>query len=306
MFSQQTIAEIEEVARENGVDAAALVAVAEVESGGKAFAFISGRKEPVIRFEGHYFDRLISPSKRASARRAGLASPKVGEVKNPRSQVDRWKLVKRAMKLDSAAALQSVSWGIGQVMGSHWKALGYASPDDLVAEARTSVAGQVKLMLRFIRVNKLLGKIATRDWAGFARVYNGPAYRRNNYDMRLASAFDRHRNQKLLSASAPPKPRTDVLSMMSFNDALAVRDMQKSLNTMGFFVKVDGLFGVRTDSALRAFQNSIGLDIDGIYGRLAKIALTKAVPKLGPAGGLLGALWSILRWFSWEKLRGKG
>ena len=71
MFSQQTIAEIEEVARENGVDAAALVAVAEVESGGKAFAFIAGRKEPVIRFEGHYFDRLISPSKRASARRAG-------------------------------------------------------------------------------------------------------------------------------------------------------------------------------------------------------------------------------------------
>lgn len=306
MFSQETIAEIEEVARKNDVDAAALLAVAEVESGGKAFAFVAGRKEPLIRFEGHYFDRLIAPSKRAAARRAGLASPKAGNVKNPRSQADRWKLLKRAMKLDRAAALQSVSWGIGQVMGSHWKALGYASPEDLVAEARASVAGQVRLMLRFIRTNGLLGKLAFRDWAGFARAYNGPAYRRNNYDTRMASAFDRHRNQRLLNASPSPKPRTDRLSMMRFNDALAVRDMQKLLSAAGFSIKVDGLFGVKTDSALRAFQQHIGLDADGIYGKLARAALIKAASGSSPTAGILGSVWSLLRSLFWEKLRGKG
>lgn len=305
MFSQETIAEIEEVAQEAGVDVAALLAIAEVESGGKAFAFVAGRKEPLIRFEGHYFDRLISPAKRDVARRAGLASPKAGAVKNPRTQADRWKLLKKAMKLDRAAALQSVSWGIGRVMGSHWKALGYASPDDLVAEARTSVAGQVALMLRFIRTNGLLNRLASRDWAGFARAYNGPAYRRNNFDKRMASAFERHKNRKLLNASAPPKPRTEKLSMMSFNDALAVRDMQKLLSAAGFFVKVDGLFGVKTDGALRAFQEHIGLGADGVYGKLAKVALMKAAPKLGAVGVILNAILSIVRSFSWQKLRGK-
>lgn len=306
MFSKDTIEEIEEVARETGIDAAALLAVVEVESGGKAFAFVAGRKEPLIRFEGHYFDRLISPSKRAAARRAGLASPTAGEVKNPRSQADRWKLLKRAMKLDSAAALQSVSWGVGQVMGIHWKALGYASPEDLVADARASVAGQVKLMLRFIRTNGLLDKLSSRDWAGFARAYNGPAYRRNSYDTRMASAFDRHRNRRLLNAKAPPMRRTQRLSMMSYNDALAVREMQKLLNAAGYLVKEDGLFGVKTDKALRAFQQQIGLDADGVYGKVAKAALVKAASKMIPQVGLLGVIWSLLRSFSWENLRGKG
>ncbi|MEM8542100.1 MAG: N-acetylmuramidase domain-containing protein [Pseudomonadota bacterium] len=306
MFSQQTISEIEEVAQEAGIDAAVLLAIAEVESGGKAFAFVAGRKEPLIRFEGHYFDRLISPAKRDSARRVGLTSPKVGKVKNPRSQADRWKLLKKAMKLDRSAALQSVSWGIGQVMGSHWKTLGYASPDDLVAEARRSVAGQVALMMRFIRTNGLMPRLMSRDWAGFARAYNGPAYRRNNYDTRMASAFERHKNRKLLSASAPPKPRSKNLSMMSFNDAMAVRDMQKLLSAAGFFVKVDGLFGVKTDSALRAFQDHIGLEADGIYGELAKVALMKTAPKLGVMGLILNSIWSIAKSFTWQKLRGKG
>ncbi|MEO1748724.1 MAG: N-acetylmuramidase domain-containing protein, partial [Pseudomonadota bacterium] len=137
-FSKETKAEIEKVAKARGIEPAALLAVCEVESAGRAFAIVDGRREPLIRFEGHYFDRLLPDTARSKARSLGLASPRAGAVKNPRSQSGRWALLNRARSIDDDAALQSCSWGIGQVMGSHWKALGVSSPQALVREARSS------------------------------------------------------------------------------------------------------------------------------------------------------------------------
>ena len=43
--------------------------------------------------------------------------------------------------------------------------------------------------------------------------------------------------------------------------------LQQRLVTLGFDLgKVDGLFGVRTDAALREFQQSVGIDADGVAG----------------------------------------
>ena len=61
MFSKETIREISAVANTLDIEPAALLAIAEVESAGKAYALVKGRKEPMIRFEGHYFDRRLSP-----------------------------------------------------------------------------------------------------------------------------------------------------------------------------------------------------------------------------------------------------
>ncbi len=60
MFDSKTIREIGETAARLDLQPAALLAVADVESGGKAFARVNGRNEPLIRFEGHYFDRRLS------------------------------------------------------------------------------------------------------------------------------------------------------------------------------------------------------------------------------------------------------
>ncbi len=100
MFSRNTIAEIAAVAADLGVEPAALLAIAEVESGGKAFAVIEGRSEPLIRFEGHHFDRRLSPEKRTAARVAGLASPLAGKIANPGTQQARWRLVAKAAAID--------------------------------------------------------------------------------------------------------------------------------------------------------------------------------------------------------------
>ncbi|TWH25864.1 MULTISPECIES: N-acetylmuramidase domain-containing protein [unclassified Aminobacter] len=137
---------IAEVARTLKVEPAALAAVVEVESGGRIQALVEGRPEPLIRFEGHYFDRRLAGDGREGARKQGLAAPQAGVIRNPASQAARWQMLRQAAEIDRKAAYESTSWGVGQVMGAH-------------------------------------------DWAAFARGYNGPAYRRNRYDTKLAAAY---------------------------------------------------------------------------------------------------------------------
>ena len=195
MFDKQTIDAMTAMAKQAQIEPAALLAVAEVESGGRALYDVDGHKEPAIRFEGHYFDRRLSGRIRDYARKNGLSAPEAGKIANPKSQGDRWLLLERAMGLDKKAALESTSWGLGQVMGAHWEWLGFASVDALVAEARGSVAGQVQLMLRFIEKAGLVDVMRACDWRGFAKRYNGPAFARNNYDTRMAAAYQRWQKQ---------------------------------------------------------------------------------------------------------------
>ncbi len=195
MFDSQTIAALTVMANEAKIEPAALLAIAEVESGGRALHNVNGGKEPAIRFEGHYFDRRLSGRLRDYARSNGLSAPIAGRIRNPKSQGERWLLLERAMGLNKKAALESTSWGLGQVMGAHWEWLGYASVDDLVAEARGSVAGQTRLMLRFIEKAELLEVLKARNWREFARRYNGPAFARNEYDKRMAEAYQRWQKQ---------------------------------------------------------------------------------------------------------------
>lgn len=191
MFDNHTQNTIIEMAIRSDIEPAALLAVVEVESGGRALFDVNGQKEPAIRFEGHYFDRRLSGSLRERARKEGLGSPHAGRIPNPRSQSGRWLLLNRAMKLNRVAALESTSWGLGQVMGAHWEWLGFESIDALTAQARNSIGGQVVLMLRFIQKAGLISELQAKDWRNFARRYNGPAFARNQYDVRMAVAYDR-------------------------------------------------------------------------------------------------------------------
>ncbi|GGD26472.1 N-acetylmuramidase domain-containing protein [Aureimonas glaciei] len=177
------------VASLTGLPAEVLLAVAIVETNGVAYAEFEGRREPLIRFEGHHFDRLLDPARRARARTAGLADPKVGGVKNPLAQAARWRLLDRAAAIDPAAAFAATSWGLGQVMGAHWQRLGYASPEAMAEEARRSAEGQFAIMATFLRQNRLDVLLPRGGFAAFARGYNGPAFGRDGYDRKIRAAY---------------------------------------------------------------------------------------------------------------------
>lgn len=295
MFTQATADEIRKVAAEFGIEPAALLAVAEIESGGDVFAVIDGKQEPLIRFEGHYFDRRLSGEVQARARAEGLASPDAGAVANPASQAARWELLERAAGIDRKAAYESVSWGLGQVMGAHWEWLGFPDVDALVAEARTGAGGQAGLMARFIRKSGLKDALEKRDWEAFARGYNGPGFRRNAYDTKLAAAYRRHSGGGDAGESVgAPAERTALLGRGSAGEA--VRDLQRNLSALGYPLAPDGIFGRDTEQAVRAFQRDHGLDADGIAGPRTFAAIGEALPFGGAGGWALAAWRRVSRW----------
>jgi len=272
MFDTELISAIAGIAPEFGMEPAALAAIAEVESGGRVLAKVNDRAEPLIRYEGHYFYRQLGTLKRNRAVAAGLAHPIAGRVRNPLSQTARWALLARACEVDRPAALCSCSWGVGQVMGIHWRWLEFASIDAFVAQARSGPAGQVAIMARFIRAAGLLGLIAARDWAGFARAYNGPGYRANRYDEKIAAAF-----RRLGGGDATPGRHAPAL--LRFGDrGPAVEQLQRDLRLLGHALIADGDFGRATETALKAFQAGEGLQADGAFGERTLAAMARRLP----------------------------
>ena len=272
MFDQDMRTQIAVTAKSLDVLPAALLAVVEVESDGRIGAKVNGRMEPMIRFEGHYFYRLLPKALRAIARNQRLAHPRAGRVVNPRHQARRWSKLKQAIKINRIAALSSVSWGVGQVMGSHWQWLGYGSVDALVQEARSGLSGQVRLMARFIRKSGLVAKLNSQDWAGFARTYNGPGFRKNQYDRKLATAFARY--QRILedqgyvgdgnSADDEFFNKKPLLKMRSRGRAVWV--LQRLISDNSNTLLIDGKFGRQTRLAVERYQKANGLFADGIVG----------------------------------------
>jgi len=112
-------------------------------------------------------------------------------LRNPKIQRERWLLLERPVSIHKKATLESTSWGLGQVMGAHREWLSYRSIVELVAEARSFVGGQVRLMLNFIDKAGLKTALGRKDWRNFARRYKRPAFARNQYDSRMAAIFER-------------------------------------------------------------------------------------------------------------------
>lgn len=269
-----------------------LMAVIEIESAGKIFALVNGKNEPLIRFEGHYFDKRLRGSARMRARLRGLASPIAGHISNPAKQQDRWILLEKAMYIDHQAALESTSWGIGQVMGAHWRWLGYDSVDQMVEVARSGVGGQVQLIERYIQKSGLVAPLRALNWTAFARGYNGPAYAKFGYHTKLAKAYARLRVIK--PVSVPPVPKsadTDILRLGSSGQKVA--DLQHQLTAAGYPVIASSTFDLITETALRSFQRENNLLVDGLFGPQTAVALSKKMPSF--------SLWSLLmvalRWF---------
>ena len=121
--------------------------------------------------------------------------------------------LKPPLRSTARPAYESASWGLGQVMGFHWKALGYDSVYDFVALMRRSEDDQLEAMARYIERFGLVEPLRRADWPEFARRYNGKNYKENNYDKRLQDA-----HHAFSSAEMAPNwrlPRGPALSRLS-------------------------------------------------------------------------------------------
>ena len=177
-------------AQQLGVHEAALAAVAQVESSADGF-FPCGR--PAILFERHVYYRQLQQESQELADEISkqyphLCSTQRGGYVGGSAEYQRFAM---AYMLNPAAAIESCSWGMFQIMGFHWQALGFAKAADFKHAMESSEGEQLRILTRFIAMDPALHKaLKSRKWAEFAKRYNGPAYGENHYDIKLARAFE--------------------------------------------------------------------------------------------------------------------
>ena len=244
-----------------GCDEAAVRAVMKVEARSSGFG-ADGR--PIILTEPHILYRelgRVDPGMRTKAVRLKLAASRWGAIPYPRTQASRYKWLEQAMALHPAAALRSCSWGLGQVMGFNHGLAGFDTVTEFVEAMKRSEGDQLMAMVGFIINARLDDELRRNDWAGFARGYNGPGYRKNAYDTRMARWAAHFRRDSVSTITA------GTMLRMGARGA-AVKRLQRALG-----IKADGDFGPITKQAVIDFQKSKKLAPDGIAGRNTLTAL---------------------------------
>lgn len=258
-FSSEVLDAIAAVAEAEGLEANALKAVVEVESGGKAFTTIDNKPMPLILYEFHIFYRYpgLTDAQRTEAVNRNLAAKNWGALPYPVSQSARYNQLKRAVTINEQAAYAACSWGVGQVLGLNADWLGYGEPKKLAEVTMTGLEGQLEVMIKFIHKRGLIDELAAHDWRGFARLYNGPG-QVEYYGSRMEAAYRRHSGQ----ASAQVNDGSLRLGMRGE----AVADLQRKLRGLGYHLVIDGDFGPATQRMVKQFQAENGLEVDGIAG----------------------------------------
>jgi len=181
-----TLTQIHDLANSNGYPFAALNSVIRVESSGHGFSPLTGRI--IIQFEPTWFKREFADWKNHSDGHTWVNNG-VG------NQTDEWKAFNDAFAINANAAMEATSIGLMQVMGFHWKDLGFTSVGAMWDFAKESEANQVALGIRFIKtIPKLDTALKNKDWATFAYYYNGSGYAKFNYDSRLATEYQKSVN----------------------------------------------------------------------------------------------------------------
>ena len=175
-------------ARDAGISEVAIVkAVAQVESNAQAF-LQDGR--PCIRYEPHHFHHLTGG--RYDRAFPALSSPYsiVKALHLSKGNQAGYAVLEMAMKLDADAAVQACSWGAFQVLGTHWRAAGFSSPHAMVREVYRGLRAHLRLFVGYIQESSLAATLNRKDWAGFARRYNGSNYAKTRYDVRLQESYE--------------------------------------------------------------------------------------------------------------------
>ncbi|MGI0118066.1 LysM peptidoglycan-binding domain-containing protein [Zooshikella sp. RANM57] len=176
-------------ANQLGVDHAVVKAVAVVESCGKAFI---AKNKPAILFEAHIFSRLTQ-------HQFDEAYPHISSRKwNPKlykGGLKEYQRLEEAKLLNKKEALKSASWGKFQIMGFNYQLAGFETVDTFVEAMCNSEEAQLMAFVTFIEAHKtMLQALRNHDWAKFAKCYNGPAYAKNHYDIKLADAYQQALN----------------------------------------------------------------------------------------------------------------
>lgn len=245
-----------------GCDVAAVKAVTEVESSGGGFF---KNKQPKVLFESRWFGKLTNSKYHRS--HPDISTP--NWVHNYKRGSAEYTRLEKAIKLNREAALKATSWGMFQILGVNHNIAGFATVEAFVKAEMVSEAEHLKAFVNFVKSKKLDDELRDLRWADFAQMYNGPGYRKNHYDEKMARAYEKYSGGVLTPST---------------------HDVQIALNKHGFSLTADGVTGPRTRAAIMQFQTENSLASDGIAGpqTLAALGLVETADPIAMSRALHG------------------
>lgn len=173
-----------EVAAALDCEVAAVKAVVQTEATRGAF---DAQGRPTILFERHKFHNHTNGKYAKSD--PDICNPVRGGYGRFSEQYAK---LERAIRLDRAAALKSASWGAFQILGENHVQAGHSTVESFVTAMKSGTAAQATAFLAFVRADRrLLAALRQRNWTTFARIYNGPSYKENNYDGKMRANYQR-------------------------------------------------------------------------------------------------------------------
>lgn len=241
-----------------------LMAVIAIESSGETFWTIGNRQRPPIRPEAHWFSKLTDH--RFDASNPDISSPTWRPDLAAKSKAEAWRQFERMSELAPDAAIQATSWGAPQIMGFHWKTLGYPSVqafyDDVAGEHGEGFSddGQMDMFVRFVRADeRLLRAIKVGDWDTWEVIYNGGGY---------GGAYAAKIRNWLTTHAANDDGSLPITVPRVLRKGYVGTDVAALQKAMGMPANdIDGAFGQKTEDAVRAFQACHkGLVVDGVAG----------------------------------------
>lgn len=189
---------IKNLANRLGIEPALLKAVQIVEAAGRDGFLADSR--PQILFEGHIMYKEFH--KKFPDRDLDYLCKRFSMVFYPKwdkskyfGGLGEYKRLELAKEIDEECALKATSWGMFQIMGFNHNLCGCKDVFDFVHKMSESHEKQLELMYYFMNNSGCLKELKEKDWAGFAKKYNGPGYAQNAYDQKLRNAYENFKNK---------------------------------------------------------------------------------------------------------------
>lgn len=190
-YSRLTDDDFRRVANELQVEIPAIKAVVVIEAGNAMEGFWAPGV-PVVNYDKSMWS---SCRKKVTSNAKAPASSKIPDGLTSPFTKKAWQKLINARKINMQQANMSTFWGMFQIGGFNYRLCGCQSIEEFVELMSFSELEQLELFAALIENCGMVEFLRKKDWAGFARRYNGPSYARRGYHTRMAAAYKKFSQQ---------------------------------------------------------------------------------------------------------------
>lgn len=178
------------VSQELGVEVAAMKAVVLIEAGKQMKGFWAPGV-PVVNFDRSMYNRYRSSAPKGADKSACVPGGLSGYA------LKEWQQLTNARRVNYRAADMGTFWGMFQIGGFNYRMCGCDSIEEMVRLMSYSELEQLELFAAFITNAGMLPALKAKNWAAFARKYNGASYARRGYHTRMAAAYRKFKQEEV-------------------------------------------------------------------------------------------------------------